>query len=496
MSIGVSVPDAATVARKQKVMLIGGGVGLFALLLFMMWLADDSGKKDANTASATATAKTEQVEAVARKISDEEVWTAKADAAMQEMRRNNEAMKQQMEQVKRENEDLRKTMQDQDASVKAMQDAAAKASVPPPPTPPSELDSIVPPVQAGQQPSGGNLPPMMPAVPGMMGGLPATPPAMEEDSGIVHITVGDEPEPALLDGEGKGAANLPPEVKPISQSPGDNPSKPIDAPSSINVANNDSHGRPLPQKRARPKSKTYIPSGSFFSAELIAALDAPTGGNAEQNPHPALLLVKDNAFLPNKFRSKVKECHVLASGYGDISSERVNLRTEKMSCVLKDGTVIDTKLDAYVAGEDGKAGLRGNLVSKQGALVANAMLAGTLGGVGQGLAQAATTVTQTGTGAVTSVSPNQALEFGMYSGSGSALNKLADYYIKAAEKTFPILEIAAGREATIILLEGLDIDAETSNLAGSAGQRATLPIVTADDISQAGKAIRREVDSW
>ena len=495
MSIGVSVPDAASVARKQKMLLFGGGIGLFALLLFMMWLADDSGAKDAAAASTTAAGKSEQVEAVSRKISDEEVWTAKADAAMQEMRRNNEAMKQQMEQVKRQNEELLKSQQEQDASVKAMQELAAKASVPPPPVPPSELDSIVPPVPAGQPPVGGNLPPVpaMPGMDGMMGGIPPAP--MEEDSGIVHITVGDaEPEPAA-NAEGKAGGNLPPEVKPISQSQGENPSKPIEAPDEIKVSGGDS-GRPLPQKRARPKSKTYIPSGSFFSAELIAALDAPTGGNAEQNPHPALLLVKDNAFLPNKFRSKVKECHVLASGYGDISSERVNLRTEKMSCVLKDGTVIDTKLDAYIAGEDGKAGLRGNLVSKQGALVANAMLAGTLGGVGQGLAQAATTVTQTGTGAVTSVSPNQALEFGMYSGSGSALNKLADYYIKAAEKTFPILEIAAGREATIILLEGLDIDAETSSLAGSAGQRAILPIVTADDISQAGKAIRREVDSW
>ncbi len=96
---------------------------------------------------------------------------------------------------------------------------------------------------------------------------------------------------------------------------------------------------------------------------------------------------------------------MLASGYGDIASERVNLRTEKLSCVLKDGTVIDTKLDAYIAGEDGKSGVRGNLVSKQGALIANALLAGTLGGLGQGLAQAATTVTQTGSGAVTSVSP-------------------------------------------------------------------------------------------
>jgi conjugal transfer pilus assembly protein TraB len=128
-------------------------------------------------------------------------------------------------------------------------------------------------------------------------------------------------------------------------------------------------------------------------------------------------------------------------------------------------------------------------------LIANAMLAGTLGGIGQGLAQAATTVTQTGTGAVTSVSPNQALEFGLTSGSGSAMNKLADYYIKAAEKTFPILEVSAGRDVTVILLSGLDIEAEPSG-AIAAGERAFAPIVTADDQAQAGKAIRTGDGTW
>jgi conjugal transfer pilus assembly protein TraB len=311
-------------------------------------------------------------------------------------------------------------------------------------------------------------------------------PAPDVDEGMVHITVGEQAVPV----DTVTTVGAPPNPN------GDNPTKPLVAPTRIDIEQTASTpttgGRPLPQKRERPKAKTYIPSGTFFKAQMVASLDAPTGGNAEQNPHPVLLMVTDNAFLPNRYRSKVKECHVIASGYGDISSERVNLRTERLSCVLKDGTVVDTKLDAYVAGEDGKAGLRGNLVSKQGALVANAMLAGTLGGVGQGLAQAATTVTQTGTGAVTSVSPNQALEFGMYSGSGTALNKLAEYYIKAAEKTFPILEVAAGRDVTIILLSGLDIEAD----AGSAGGREGLTsIVTDADRRQASKSLRREEEA-
>ncbi|MDD5395001.1 MAG: TrbI/VirB10 family protein [Thiothrix sp.] len=491
--MSMSVPDAGSAAKRQKLLLFGGGLGVFAVLLFLMWLADP-GKPAAETLP-TATAKVEQVEAVARKISGEELWTAKADTALQEMRRANEAVVQQMQQVKRENEELNKQLKGQADTVKGLQDAATTASKAAAPAGVlgGPLDAIVPPLPAG---AGGNLPAL--PVGGMAGDGAAAPlPSplpLEDDSGsIVHVVVdGADDAPVVTDAGDTGQAA--PTVKPPGQGLGDNPTAPLVAPQAVAVQQA-ATGRPLPQKRERPKSKTYIPSGSFFKAQLVASLDAPTGGNAEQNPHPVLLVVTDNAFLPNRFKSKVKECHVLASGYGDISSERVNLRTEKMSCVLKDGTVIDTKLDAYIAGEDGKAGVRGNLVSKQGALIANAMLAGTLGGIGQGLAQAATTVTQTGTGAVTSVSPNQALEFGLTSGSGAAMNKLADYYIKAAEKTFPILEVSAGRDVTVILLSGLDIDAEPV-VAMAAGQRATTPIVTADDQAQAGKAIRTGDNTW
>lgn len=494
MSAEPSVPDAASVSRQQKRLLFGGGSGLFALLLGLMWLADDQPQPDGQPLH---TAKVEQVEAVARKISDEEIWTAKADAALQEMRRNNEAIKQQMAQVKRDNETLNTTVQEQRTQMQALQQAAAqdKQDKPAdtwvtPPLPAANLDAIVPPLASGTT--------ALPApldTPAQPAPLPAPP--QQPEAGIVHIIVGEEaaPDAAADTGAPSPAAG----VQPISQAAGANPSQPLVAPQQIAVTDytgKDSGHQP-PTALARPKQQTYLPSGSFFKAELIASLDAPTGGNAQQNPHPVLLVVRDNAFLPNRFRAKAKECHVLASGYGDIASERVNLRTEKLSCVLKDGTVIDTKLDAYIAGEDGKSGVRGNLVSKQGALIANALLAGTLGGLGQGLAQAATTVTQTGSGAVTSVSPNQALEFGLYTGSGSALNKLADYYIKAAEKTFPILEVAAGREVTIILLSGLDMAGDFSGTSASQHSQAALqPMVTAADQAQAGKSLRREVSTW
>jgi conjugal transfer pilus assembly protein TraB len=71
---------------------------------------------------------------------------------------------------------------------------------------------------------------------------------------------------------------------------------------------------------------------------------------------------------------------MILSGYGDLSSERAYLRGETFSCIREDGGVIEAQLDSYAVGEDGKAGVRGRLVSKQGQMVAKSLIAGFLGG--------------------------------------------------------------------------------------------------------------------
>ena len=40
-------------------------------------------------------------------------------------------------------------------------------------------------------------------------------------------------------------------------------------------------------------AETYIPAGAFMRGVLLSGLDAPTGGQAQQNPHPVLIEVMD-----------------------------------------------------------------------------------------------------------------------------------------------------------------------------------------------------------
>lgn len=219
-----------------------------------------------------------------------------------------------------------------------------------------------------------------------------------------------------------------------------------------------------PEKVADSADKDiYVPSGSFMRAVLLGGLDASTGGQAQNNPWPVLMRVQNNAFLPNRYRAKVKECFVLGSGYGDLSSERAFLRLESLSCVLNDGQVIDTSAKGYVVGEDGKAGMRGRLVSKQGQVLANALLTGLVSGIGQGINMASTNYAMSPLGGVGIVQPSQELTAGMGMGVGTALGKLSQYYMTLADKIFPIIEIDAGRVVDIVLTKGMKMGIQSGN---------------------------------
>jgi len=217
---------------------------------------------------------------------------------------------------------------------------------------------------------------------------------------------------------------------------------------------------------------SYLPV-SFTRGTLLGGLDAPTGGQSQSNPHPVLIRLADNAVLPNRFRAAYRECFVIAAGYGDISSERAYLRTENLSCVRDDGSTLEVKLQGSIYGEDGKVGMRGRLVTKQGQMLANALLAGVVSGIGQGLATSSTTSSASALGTISSISGGDAYRAGLGTGVGNALDRLAQYYIKLAEQTFPVIEIDAGREIDVVITKGVRINAPVTAKNQSASQLAS-----------------------
>jgi conjugal transfer pilus assembly protein TraB len=219
---------------------------------------------------------------------------------------------------------------------------------------------------------------------------------------------------------------------------------------------------------------TFLPV-SFTRGTLLGGLDAPTGGQSQSNPHPVLIRLSDNSVLPNRFRGEYRDCFVIAAGYGDISSERAYLRTENLSCVRADGAALEVKIQGSVYGEDGKVGMRGRLVTKQGQMLANALLAGVVSGIGSGLATSSTTYSTSALGTIASASGADAYRAGLGTGVGKALDRLAQYYIKLAENTFPVIEVDAGREIDVVITKGVRIDVPMSAGADRDTRAAAAP---------------------
>lgn len=207
--------------------------------------------------------------------------------------------------------------------------------------------------------------------------------------------------------------------------------------------------------------KTVLPTGSIISGQLLNGMDAPTGMKAADNPGPVLVRVDKEAILPNHWSAAVEECFITMSGYGDLSSERAHFRTERLSCMRDDQTVLDIPLKGYATGEDGKAGLRGKVVHRTGALLANSLLAG----FGAGLSEAfgSTPVPTLATGTASSDRQYQSfnsgtLNYGLAKGASESLSNLSDYYLELAEQIFPCIEINAFRSVDIILTSSVTLE--------------------------------------
>ncbi len=212
---------------------------------------------------------------------------------------------------------------------------------------------------------------------------------------------------------------------------------------------------------------TLIPAGAFAKTMLLSGLDASASMNASADPRPMLLRLIDHGTLPRRFQSDLKDCHCTAGAFGDLSSERVYARLEKLTCIdKKTGEIIETQVAGYVAGSDGKAGIRGIVASKDGQLLTRSLIGGMFAGLSNvanpGNRQAMVNPFVPG-GSANVKPPSLGEQFGggMAQGATSALDRLSQYYIDRAEQLQPVIQIAAGQVIDIVFTEGTFIGGQS-----------------------------------
>ena len=215
---------------------------------------------------------------------------------------------------------------------------------------------------------------------------------------------------------------------------------------------------------AKPVS-AWLPAGAHASAIVLAGVDASAGISSQGDPRPVLMRITGPAWTAAEdgvaLAVDIDGCTVTGAAHGDLSSEKVYVRFRTMTCAGPEpGTVIETEVAGFVAGS-GKTGVRGPVVSREGALVEKAFLAGVVSGVGQGAAQAfqpQAVATGAGGAAVANTGLGDIGRAGLGAGASSAGQKVADYMIRRAEQYQPVIQLQAGARVTLVFLEGARID--------------------------------------
>ncbi len=225
------------------------------------------------------------------------------------------------------------------------------------------------------------------------------------------------------------------------------------------------------EKEKAPEPKIVIPINSALEGVMLTGINARPGGatsgavgsstSAINVGAPFVTKIKGDATLPNGWKlSDLGDCLMGGSGIAVLSAERAYAISDTISCIAPNGDVFEAPIKAYGVDADGIQGLAGKVVSKQGAILAQAFLTGIAGGLGTALAPTAVPgFNNSATGGSTTYQtpdPSMVARTAVGTGISNAASQLSRFYLEFARETFPVIEVLAGTRITWILKESVE----------------------------------------
>jgi len=208
----------------------------------------------------------------------------------------------------------------------------------------------------------------------------------------------------------------------------------------------------------------YLPSGSFFQTVMLTGLNAPTSMAADKSPMPVIFRIKKEAILPNNFRADIRECHAVGEAVGDLATERANIRMINISCITNDGISVESSINAVAVNDfDGIVGVTGELITKNGSLLAGSMMASFMSSLSTAVQpqQTRRLATESDAPMWDTFEPAEVGANALFGGLSGATDKLADYYMELADAMHPVINIPPGRGVTFMVLKGTKLDFST-----------------------------------
>ena len=272
------------------------------------------------------------------------------------------------------------------------------------------------------------------------------------------------PAPSYGPGTGTGAAN------PALQDPIAGPGPDEGKLSLLSFDGKDSGGKSGLAKPAETApsllleaSKDYLPPNSYAPARVIVGVDASTGVASQTDPLPVVLRITGPARSVMRgdklLTTDITGCLVNGAARGDLSSEKIYVKLVRMTCAQPGGRYAVSEVKGFIAFA-GKSGVRGRVVSREGSLISQALLAGIVGGFGRGFSANANGIFTGQIGADgkrEGLSPTDILAGGFGQGAGEAADTVSKYLIERAEQYQPVVEMPTGIAVEIVFLDGVHV---------------------------------------
>jgi conjugal transfer pilus assembly protein TraB len=212
---------------------------------------------------------------------------------------------------------------------------------------------------------------------------------------------------------------------------------------------------PESKKQDQRTSKNYVWAGTFATGYLMTGIVGDAGTNSTKNRGTVAIKITGTGTMPNGQYSHLRNCVVLGSTYGDLSSDSDVIHLETLSCAGKKYS-FEKKVYGSVFDLDAMQDLRGIPVLKAKPILGYATVAGLIAGIGDGLSSSGQTSSVTGAGVVTT--PTSVMKSGLGQGISKPADKITDYLMNIANMYHPIVVAHAGRKVTILFQAGFFID--------------------------------------
>ena len=210
---------------------------------------------------------------------------------------------------------------------------------------------------------------------------------------------------------------------------------------------------------SKKKNRTiYLPPG-FMKARLLTGIDALASRDATSNPEPIIARVQAPAVLPNEVKANLAGCFVIGNATGSLAKERVEVQLVSLSCVdFDEHSIVDQPVKGFFVDTDGKKGLSGKVVTRAGATLARAFIAGTISGISQSVEGTFGNMSTSALGTVRTLDAGDAAKTGIAGGLSKSSDKLTDFYLDLARQAGPIVEVGAAKDVVVVIQEGATLE--------------------------------------